>query len=40
MHVQTTRFGSIDVDDDELVTFDDEDTAPIAFARRVAAGGA
>lgn len=23
MHVQTTRFGSIDVDDDELVVFDD-----------------
>ena len=23
MHVQTTRFGPIDVDDDELVTFDD-----------------
>ena len=23
MHVQTTRFGSIDVDDDELVTFGD-----------------
>ncbi|MEQ8482948.1 MAG: UDP-3-O-acyl-N-acetylglucosamine deacetylase [Pseudomonadales bacterium] len=29
-----------DADAWELVTFDDEDTAPIAFARRVAAGGA